>query len=574
MKSIRNVWRYLNIEAYIYSATYIKKQLMKFLKIILILFSTVVFSQNFSISKVDSLFKEYENTDDPGASLGIIKDGKLIYKNGYGSADLEHNIPLTEHSVFNIASITKQFVAFSILLLEEQGKLNLEDPIQKHLPDFPKYASPITLSHLIHHTSGLRDSGVLLYLKGINSLDNIDPADLYKLIKSQKELNFPTGEEFSYSNSGYFLLVKIIEKVSGKSIDEFGQHYIFKPLGMSNTVFYNDNTKLIKNRVFSYHHNEYGEFENQIIRSDIVGPSGIYTTIEDIYLWDQNFYDNKLGKGNQEIIDKMQTESKLNDGKGSGYSFGQFPRSYKGYKTISHGGDKAGFKTQYLRVPELHLSIIIFANRDDIKRYQKTYQILNLFIDKVENNESNNQIEDSEVKITDLEFFKGAYELQPGIEMEITIENKSLKVFQKWDKQDYLLKFKEGNTYIVPEDNSLSFTFLENKFEKFQKLEIKQDNTTSTFKRLAKSSGEINFNDYVGNYYSEELDTTYTILIKDSQLVIEFSPGQSSSLLVSRDRGNCERLFLEFTRKDNVVNGFKGTANERARNIVFRRITH
>jgi CubicO group peptidase (beta-lactamase class C family) len=352
-----------------------------FLFILIFSFPVLSFGQIKESQSIDSLFIEWNKPDVPGGALGIIKDGKLIYSNGYGIGDLEHDIEITPSSVFYIGSVSKQFVTFSILLLIEQGKLDLDDKVQKYLPDFPEYNEPLTIRHFIHHTSGVRDYLTLMYLKGRNYLDNTDVDDVYDLIKRQKELNFSPGEKYLYSNSCYFMLAMIIEKAAGQSLRKFAQEHIFNPLGMKNTLFYDDNTDLIKNRVFSYEKKR-GEdgFNNLIMRFDLVGSGGVYSNIEDLFLWDQNFYKNKLGKGGQDIIQKMHGEGLLNNGESSGYAFALINGTYRGLNTVSHGGGLAGYRAQLIRFPEQNFSVIILANRGDANPTHKAFQIADILL--------------------------------------------------------------------------------------------------------------------------------------------------------------------------------------------------
>jgi len=330
---------------------------------------------------VDNIFMEWNKSDAPGGALGIVKDGNLIYSNGYGIGDLEHDIEITPSSVFYIGSVSKQFVTFSILLLEEQGKLDLDDEIQKYLPDFPEYDAPLTIRHFIHHTSGVRDYLTLMYLKGRSYLDHIDEDEVYELIKKQKELNFSPGEKYLYSNSCYFMLAMIVEKAAGQSLKVFAHKNIFEPLGMKNSLFYDNNTELIKNRVFSYKKKSNKEgFDNLIMRFDLVGSGGVYSNIEDLFLWDQNFYNNKLGKGGQKIINRMHEEGLLNNGESSGYAFALNNGNYRGLKTVSHGGSLAGYRAQLMRFPEGKTSIIILANRDDSNPTDKSLQIADIIL--------------------------------------------------------------------------------------------------------------------------------------------------------------------------------------------------
>ena len=350
----------------------------------LLLYSSIVFCSFGQIEEsqsIDDIFIKWNKPDTPGAALGIVKDGSLVYSKGYGIGDLEHNIKITPSSVFYIGSVSKQFVTFSILLLEEQGKLNLDDKIQKYLPDFPEYDSALTIRHFIHHTSGVRDYLTLMYLKGRNYLDKTEENEVYELIKKQKELNFSPGEKYLYSNSCYFMLAMIIEEAAGQSLKIFAHENIFEPLGMKNSLFYDDNTDLIKNRVFSYKKKNNKEgFDNLIMRFDLVGSGGVYSNIEDLFLWDQNFYNNKLGKGGQKIINKMHTEGMLNNGKSSGYAFALNNGIYRGLKTVSHGGSLAGYRAQLMRFPEKKTSIIVLANRGDSDPTGKSFQIADIIL--------------------------------------------------------------------------------------------------------------------------------------------------------------------------------------------------
>ena len=380
---------------------------------------------------IDKIFADWDKAETPGCALGIVQDGELVYSKGYGIADLEHDLPIQANSVFYIGSVSKQFVTFCILLLEEQGKLDLDDRIQKYLPDFPEYEAPLTIRNFIHHTSGIRDYLTLMSLKGRSYLDNLEVNEVYELIKSQKELNFPPGERYLYSNSCYFMLAMIIEKAAGRSIREFAQAEIFGPLGMKSTLFYDNNTDLIKNRVFSYEPKANGEgFNNLIMRFDLVGSGGVYSSIEDLLLWDQNFYNNKLGKGGQAIIEKMHTEGLLNSGESSGYAFALNNGTYKGLRTVSHGGALAGYRAQLMRFPDQNFSVIILANRGDANPTQLSYQVADVLLKDqfTEVPEVDKAVADA-VKIpSSQETFtaaqlSGNFAIQPGVILEISLSD-------------------------------------------------------------------------------------------------------------------------------------------------------
>ncbi len=311
--------------------------------------------------EVDALFSEWNSRQSPGCALAVVRDGKIIYKKGYGMADLEHDVPITPSTVFYIGSVSKQFVTISILLLVEQGKINLDDEVQKYLPDFPVYEKPITIRNLIHHTSGIRDYLTLWSLAGNDYLDNIDENAVYRMITRQKELNFTPGERYLYSNSCYFMLAMIVKEVSGQSLKVFAEQEIFKPLAMDNSHFHDNYLHLIKNRAFSYSSKE-ESFNNLIMRFALVGSGGLYTSVEDLFYWDQNFYQNKLGDGTGNLIETMHQEGVLNNGESAGYAFALVNGEHRGLRTVSHSGSLAGYRSQLMRFPEQNFSVIILAN--------------------------------------------------------------------------------------------------------------------------------------------------------------------------------------------------------------------
>ena len=313
-------------------------------------------------ARVDKLFAPWNKSDSPGCALGIVQDGQLIYKRGYGMANLDYNIPLSPKSVFAMASISKQFTAMSILLLASQGKLSLDDDIQKYLPELPRYQSSITIRHLIHHTSGIRNYGELAELAGMRGENvHLTSDDFLGLIARQKELNFKPGDEYLYSNSGYFLLGLIVKRVSGKSLLEFAEDNLFKPLGMNNTQFVDDRTLVVKNRVTAYLPNRNGGFSAAMPTVGPVGGGGLYTSIEDLFLWDRNFSNNKLGGGPGLITEQLST-GMLNNGEKVDYAFGLFVGEYKGLKKISHGGSGGGFEHEIIRFPEQNFSVMCLCN--------------------------------------------------------------------------------------------------------------------------------------------------------------------------------------------------------------------
>lgn len=220
--------------------------------------------------RVDKVFAQWDKPDSPGCALAVIKDGQMIYKRGYGLANLEHNIPMSPASIMDTGSVSKQFTAMAVALLAEQGKFSLDDDIRKYLPEISQYQAPITIRHLIHHTSGIRDYLTLMAIAGMRDDDHYVDGEVVNLLARQKELNFKPGSEFLYSNSGYFLLSQIVKRASGKSLREFAEENIFKPLGMTRTRFYDDHTEIVRNRAASYVPRKGGGFQIAATTLDMV----------------------------------------------------------------------------------------------------------------------------------------------------------------------------------------------------------------------------------------------------------------------------------------------------------------
>ena len=537
-----------------------------FLLLALCIYSLLSFGQLKESQEIDTIFKQWFKQNVPGGAIGIIKDGELMYSKGYGIADLEHDIKINSSSVFNTCSISKEFVSFSLLLLEEQGKLNLDDTVQTYLPDFPEYDAPLTIRHFINHTSGIRDVKELIHLKGKNIFDNLEPEEVYTLIKHQKALEFSPGDKFAWSNSDYFILSMIIEKVSGQSLKTFTQEHIFGPLGMKNTLFYDDNTDLIKNRVFSYNKkNAEDGFDNVIMRFHLVGSFGAYSTIEDLFLWDQNFYNNKLGKGGQKIIKNMHEEGLLNNGESSGYAHSMTINNYKGLKTVGHGGSFAGYRSVILRFPDERVSVIILANRGDADLWTMSYQLADVLLKekfiavskKTETKTVNPEITPIKEKFS-LAQITGNYEREPGSLFKFSIKNDSLQLVAWWSNEPLMLINTEGNTYKEANNPSDQFIFSELKNHLTQKLTV----SGPSFKFISKRKEKIDFSalnlaDYIGDFYSEEIDATHLLFLEDGKLKVKIAINEVLALApYNIDTFYSDDYFVHFSRTNGKVSGF------------------
>ncbi len=344
--------------------------------------NTLPVREDFDWSRVDELFSEWDKPDSPGAVLGVIHNGELIYQNGYGEANLDHNIPITHETVFYIGSVSKQFAAACVAIMADIGKVDLDDDIREYIPEMPDYGEPIRVSQIVYHTAGLRDLYSVLNFAEINVANVLSLDDKLEAISSQSDLNFTPGGEYLYSNSGYTLITVLVERVTGKTLREFSEEYIFEPLGMHNTHFHDDRTEIVRNRALSYQRRD-GEFVvSYLMNFEGVGPGGLYTTIGDMLKWDQNFYENRLAHSpNFNRI--MHEKGILNNGDTLDYAFGIRFGDHRGLKTVGHGGSFMGFRADYLRFPEQNFSVVIFANLGSINPGNISTRIADLYLEDI-----------------------------------------------------------------------------------------------------------------------------------------------------------------------------------------------
>jgi CubicO group peptidase (beta-lactamase class C family) len=314
---------------------------------------------------VDKIFAKWDKPDSPGCALGVLQNGRFIYQRGYGMANLDYDIPNAPTMVYYIGSDSKQFTDAAIALLVLEGKLSLDDDIRKYIPEMPDYGTPITINHLIHHTSGIRDIYTLMSLAGRRIEDVFSDSEELALIARQKELNFKPGDDYLYSNSGYFLLAEIVKRVTGESLREFADERIFKPLDMTHSHFHDDPGHIMKNRAMSYEPDGHGGFQISYLQNfDKIGAGGLYSTVEDLRKWDENFYTHQVGGDALQRL--MHTRGVLNNGDTITYAFGNEISTYRGLRTVEHGGSMMGYKAHILRFPDQHFSVIETCNLGSI----------------------------------------------------------------------------------------------------------------------------------------------------------------------------------------------------------------
>ena len=318
----------------------------------------------------------------PGAAVGVVMDGEVVHRAGYGIADMDHGIPITPETVFDIASISKQFGAMAALLLEAQGRLDLEEDVRTYVPELPNFGPTIVPRHLIHHTSGIRDWPHTMSLGGVEYSDVISFEKILRMLYQQRAINFPPGSEYAYSNTGYNLLARTIEIQSGMTFRTYTQEQIFEPLGMTHTHFSDDYLEIVPGRAESYapvDDETDGVFRRQINQLTALASSSLNTTVDDFILWMKNYETGAVG--GEEITGRMLQRGVLTGGDTIDYAHGLTVGAYRGLVNFGHGGSWAGFRTNFVRFPEENLSIVVFCNFSTCNPAGRALEIAEVFLE-------------------------------------------------------------------------------------------------------------------------------------------------------------------------------------------------
>jgi len=530
-------------------------------------------------AKVDAVFREYDRSDSPGCALGVYRDGRIVYERGYGMANLELGVANSPQSVFDIGSTAKQFTAFSIHLLARDGKLSLDDDIRKWVPEVPSYGRTITIRHLLHHTSGLRDYIEAMSLQGVQEADWTTDEDALSAISRQKAPNFAPGEEYLYSNTGYFLLSVVVRRASGQSLRDFAQDRIFGPLGMRHTQFDESHSRIIPNRATGYAKADGGGFEIDMGNWEQNGDGGLQTTVEDLQLWDQNFYQPKVG--DRALLDAMLQDGVLNNGKKIGYASALAPGTYRGLPTVSHGGAWVGYRAQLLRFPEQHFSVACLCNLAEANTTALAYGVADVYLAailKPVEPKPAPKAASSKASAADLQRLAGSYRESSSFDV-YTLEAAQGQLEGKVGRRTIRLvpegagRFRlEGlaggprNVEVVAAKSgarpSLRVSHTEDgevETETFEPVTL----WSPTAAELAR---------FAGRYESEELETTWTLAVDDGKLFIRHRGLPVEALHPSVTGVFAVRGIVLAFQQDSggKVTGF--TVNEgRVRGIAFRK---
>jgi CubicO group peptidase (beta-lactamase class C family) len=490
--------------------------------------------QDAEAAKVDEIFAQFDKPGSPGCAVGVYREGELLYSKGYGEADLERGVPVTPATVFYIASTAKQFTAMSVWLLARQNKLSLDDDVRKYIPEMPAYGAPITIRHLLFHTSGLRDYTDLLELAGRRAEEVSTNADILDLTVRQKRLNFPTGTAHQYTNSNYVLLAEIVKRVSGQTLREFARVNIFDPLGMKSTQYVDDHTLIIRGRALGYA-KAGGKYASAMSGAERVGPAGLYTTVEDLSRWDKNFYSGAVG--GKELLEGMLTPGRLSDGKTLDYASGLMLGTYRGATAVRHSGHSIGYRSEFLRLPGLRFSVAALCNDESDARPERLAErVADVYLgdrlSKADAATSPPAAPEAKPVAVTTEQMAGAlgdyWNPKTGEVRQMILRNgQPVYVIDSWSRARLTavgptqFRFGRNEITVAPSRGGrkvLALRWYDGRVETYE--ELRRVNLTPA--QLAA---------YAGRFYSAELDAEYVLEAKDGGLLIKRKNQEDRRLL-------------------------------------------
>ena len=552
----------------------------KYLFFLLTYFSLINVNAQLSEIKtqqIDSLFNSWTETNHPGGAVGIMQNGEVIYSKAFGLASIEYQVPNKTKTIFNSGSISKQFTAMGIVLLHEKGLLSVDDDIRTHLPDLPDFGKTITIRHMLHHTSGLRSLHAMLGLAGWRNDDSRTNEDLYRFMLNQKELNFAPGGEYLYCNTGYMLMVNIIEKVTKKKFPKWMKANIFDPLGMKNTYVEDRYDRIVPNNATSY----YGA-KNDFFRAvefwGYVGSGNMHSTTSDLLKWLQNF--STPPPNWSSAFEMLLTIDPLNDGSENNYAFGVSINNINGYKKIQHGGAIGGFRAYASTYPEEQLSIAVMTNFSSSNPSQKENQILNILLKKkvdkkAKDDNSKQNLNTIQLSPEKLNQFEASYwNTKDNYARIIYVRKDTLRYFRSANNENALVPVSSNEFKMVGISETLIVKFDLDE-DGHKRMSVRANNQSpSIFEYFEPSLNPKEFiKDYTGRFYSPELESTLVIDLKDGKLMgYHARHGDFPINMLKSDILEIPGFaVIKFVReKNNKISGIR-VSNGRAKNVWFEK---
>jgi CubicO group peptidase (beta-lactamase class C family) len=518
---------------------------------------------------INRAFATWTATDGPGCAIAVARDGRMVHENGYGMANLETGTPITPASVFHLASVSKQFAAASVLLLAREGKLSLDDDIRKHLPELPDYGHVITIRHLLRHTSGLRDQWDLLAMaRGRFEENRITESDVLEIVARQKALNFVPGEEYLYSNTGYTLAGTIVRRVSGKSLRDFAEERIFRPLGMTSTQFQDDYTRIIPNRAAGYTRRPAGGWRVGLPNFDVYGATSLFSNVGDLLKWQANL--ERPTVGDAALIREMVAYSTLTNGDTTTYGYGLQTQRYRGTPVVGHGGADAGYRTWVGRFPEYALDMAVLCNASTSNPQALAYAAADVFMPRALAGAGPAPMPPRvAVDRALLRALPGVYVNQrTGAGNILSLRGDSTLVGGIANGPEFVpvgpRRFRTAGSPIEYEfmsDGTMREHFVGAWPPRAPATWTRHDRWQPAAPELAP---------YAGTYSSDELGAIYTVVVRDSTLIISTRWGNDDVFRPVYKDTFTGPFTVSFTRRSGKIDGMSWTTG-RVRNVRFVR---
>ncbi|CAG5017680.1 D-aminopeptidase [Dyadobacter sp. CECT 9275] len=517
-----------------------------------------------TVALIEKIFELYKPAN-PGCQLAVSRNGQVIFSRAWGTADLEHQVPLTTKSVIEAGSVSKQFTAAAILLLEQSGILSLHDDVRKYVPELPDYGTPITLQQLMQHTSGLKDWGSIMALSDWpRSTKTYSNRDVLYILSHQPSLNHRPGDEYLYSNSNYVLLAIITERVSGKSLAEFTRSAIFEPAGMTHTQWRSDLKKVVLNRAVAYGKNEDGYFTD-MPNENVYGNGGLLTTAEDLLRWNRYYVTGKLG--NPSLLARQLSVKPLNGGQANTYAAGLRVDSLRGWLSITHDGATAGYRSILEYYPELDLSIAWLANTAEFDgMHDGTAELRNLLIEDKSVKRVYQNPEPITLAAEKLKRYTGWYrDILTGNGLLLTV------------KDNQLTANKGGILTPIAEDEFMQGQArLEVLGGPRKRLRLSGGSRTIVYEAVAPAMENPQvLKEYTGEYYSDQTDARLTVGLSEGRLIIHRYSGADYGLIPTYKDGFAiqnSSVIVHFERNKSGAITMLNFTTARVRNIGFKKI--
>lgn len=501
-------------------------------------------AQDETARRIDEIFQQWNKSGTPGAAVAVVQNGKLAFQKGYGTANLEYDIAITPDTVFHVASVSKQFTAMCIVLLERDGKLSLEDDVRKYLPELPDYGHRIAIRNLLQHTSGIRDQWQTLGLAGWRLDDVITQKQILRMLFRQKELNFEPGSRHLYSNAGYTLLAEIVGRVSGKPFPDFCNERIFRPLGMSRTHFHDDHRRIVHDRAYSYDNARDG-YQASPLNYANVGATSLFTTAPDLVKWLDNFREPKVG--GPAAVARLQEQAVLTDGKKVDYALGVSVGQYRGLRTISHGGSDAGYRSYVVWFPDQQLGIAVLSNLASFNTGNLANRVAAVYLEKQMTAEPPRPQQVSRTFVTlapdAIGPYEGHYRLSAELMIEVVKKEGKLLAAPPGAPQIELKPMAPSRFYAEQMQAEVEFTA---KPGNGMGMKVTQPGGTMEGERVAFTPFDAkDLDQYPGAYWSEELETRYTIVLKEGKLFADHARhGEIALTPVAKDTLRSAMWFM------------------------------